>query len=195
MNNAERTLTTTRRLVTASVGLAGLCAASVQALAGSWLASVAAVLAAALWVALRRRRVGRPAPRLVAGILSRADILVQVSFLALGVLMFVGLAFRLLPVAVGGTWALVCAADLDRFLVRYPSHSPARVQRAALVRRVKILGFVGVAAFAVVGVTVLIAIEVRLPAVILIAAFVVVVLVRIVRSISRGETREDSARE
>lgn len=209
MTAAERTLTTTRRLLALSVGLAGLCAASIQAVASSWLAAAAALLATTAWMASRhpRRasraddaRSGAPArggeDALARGrIATRADLLVQASFLVLGVLMVAGLAFRLLPVAVVGMWLLVCAADLDRLLVRYPSDSPARVQRATLTRHLKLLGFVGGTALALVGVTVLVAIEVRLPAVMLVAAFVVVVLVRIVRSISRGEAPGDTGPE
>ncbi len=218
MTATEPTRTTTRRLLVVSIALAALCAGAIQAVAGSWIAAGAALIAAAFWVALRHPRVARsnavpaarpeagrppsghrgrgtPAPRVVTDLLSSADLLVQASFLVLGVLMVAALAFRLLPVGVAGMWLLVCAADLDRLLARYPSHSPARVRRAVLARHLKLLGFVGGAAFAVVSVTILVTIEVRLPAAILVAAFVVVVLVRIVRSISRGERPEGSEPE
>jgi len=218
MTAAERTRTTTRRLLAASVAVAALCAGAIQAVAGSWIAAVAALLAAALWIGVRHPLVarraavpaarhesggppsghrgrGRLALRVVSHILSSADFLVQASFLVLGLLMVAALAFRLLPVAVAGVWLLVCAADLDRLLARYPSDSPVRIRRSVLTRHLKLLGFVGVAAFAVVGVAILVAIEVRLPAVILVAAFVVIVLVRVVRSISRGGRPEGSEPE
>lgn len=200
MNAADRTRTTTRRLAHAAAALSGLCAATVQAVAGSWLAAAAALLAAGGWVALRHPGVVRAAGRLARAdghrhgrAVAHADLLVQASFVVLGVTMFAGLAFRLLPLAVTGMWLLVCAADLDRLLTRYPSESPTRVQRATMGRHLRLLGVVGIASLALVGVTVLVAIEVRLPAVILIAAFVVVVLVRIVRSISRGEAQTDDS--
>lgn len=187
MNAAQRTLTTTRRLVAASVALAGAAAIAVQVVSGAWPAAFAALLASGLWVTLRgpARTTRRPS-RTARWIAARADLLVQGSFVVLGVLLFAGLAFRLFPVAVVGMWLLVCATDLDRLLVRYPVDSPARVQRETLRRHLKLLGFVGAAACAVAGITVFVAIEVRLPAVILIAVFVVVMLVRIAGSISRG---------
>ncbi|MFW5826304.1 MAG: hypothetical protein ACOCVO_01965, partial [bacterium] len=64
MNAAQRTLTATRRLVAASVALAGAAASAVQVVSGAWPAASAAVLASALWVTLRRpaRTTPRPSP-------------------------------------------------------------------------------------------------------------------------------------
>ena len=192
MTATQRTLTTTRRLVAASVALAGAAAITVQVASGAWPAALAAFLAAGLWMTLRRSPHGsrRPSPG-TRWIAAHADLFIQGSFVVLGVLLFAGLAFQLLPVAIVGMWLLVCATDLDRLLLRYPADSPVRAQRETLRRHLKLLGFVGAAAFAVAGVTVFVTIQVRLPAVILIAVFVVVVIVRIAGSISRG--RQDEA--
>jgi hypothetical protein len=175
MRPHNRTLRTTLVWADAAAVLAGAAAGAIQAIAGLPIATAVAIVAAAAWVGARR-------------VSARArGMISQVCFLAIGVLMVSRLSFRLLPLAVGGTWLLVAAADLDRFVEHFPVDSPVRVQRAALRRRLALLGSIALVATAVVALALALRLQLRLTAVIFIAVFVVFVLVRVIDSIRSGE--------
>ncbi|MFW5689649.1 MAG: hypothetical protein ACOC1U_08755 [Spirochaetota bacterium] len=177
------------RLRDGAVVASAAIAAVIQGLAENWFALGVAVVAAALWVGIRRglartARARRTAPHLL-----------QASFLALGLLLVWRLAFAWLPLAVAGMWLLVSAAEFDRFVERFPAGAAARVQRAALRRKLQLLGVVA----AVSAVTVLAArvltLQLRIVAVMLLAGFVTIVAFRVARDVTRVTDADENEPE
>lgn len=167
----------------AAIVITGAATATLQGFARSWVALAVALLAAAAWIALRRVPV-LARPRTVR---RNPDIIVSGLFLVLGVLTFRRLVFSLLPLAVAAMWTLLVAADLDRFVRRYPAASATRVARARLTRRLQIQAIIGAASAITVTAVSLLDVRLRIVAVMLLAAFVVVTIVRVARSVDAGE--------
>ncbi len=178
---------TTTRLRDAAVVIATLAAATVQTFAGLWIAVALVAVAGASWVTARRTRIAAGQRVLSAG------RIVQAGFLVLGVSLVWRLEFRLLPLAVLGMWALVCAADLDRLAHRFPLASPPRVQRTLVRGHLRALAVVAAVSAITVGAAALMRLELRLATVMLLALFVVVVVLRVGRELT--QTREEPRRE
>jgi hypothetical protein len=179
-------LRTAVRLRDTAVVLAATAAVLTQGLAGRWAALAIALLAGSAWLGARHLRLTQR---------RSADAVADGSFLTLGVLLVWRLVFAYLPIAVAGMWLVVCAADLDRFSLRYPLASPTRIRREALRRRVLHLAVLGAASAAVVAVATVLDLRLRLVAVMLVAAFVVVIVLRVVRSVARDDATGETEPE
>ena len=159
---------------------AGTAAAALHLLGASWLLAGLAATAAAAWVFAERRSA------------AWADRVNQAAFIVLGLLMVWRFAERYLWLSVAGLWLLVSAADLTRLCRRFPADSGVLDQRLTVSRRLQNLALLGLASAAVVGVSLVLTLELRLVAVALLALFVVMVVVRIIRSIAGlSFSRED----
>ena len=90
-------------------------------------------------------------------------------------------------ITVFGVWSLVSAADLSRLVRRFPVDSPPVHQRLLVSRRVQHLVLLGAASAPVVGSARILTLQLRLVAVALLAVFVVMVVVRTIRSIAGVE--------
>lgn len=178
-------LKTATRLRDAAVVVATLAGATVQVFAGRWLAVALVVVAGAGWITTRRRPIaGRPGV-LDAARGSQIARIAQVVFLVLGASLVWRLDFRLLPLAVLGMWALVCAADLDRLVQRFPLASPPRHQRELVNGHLRALAVVAAVSALAVGAAALVRLELRLATVMLLALFVVVVVLKVARELTR----------
>ena len=180
--SAPGLMRTARRARDGAIVATGVAAAVIQGLAGVWAALAVAVIGAGGWVWLRRSRLVDE---------RRAGPVVQAIFVVLGVLLVWRLDFRVFALAVAGMWMLVTAADLDRFVQRFPAGSPAVEQRAAFRRRLQWNGLVAGATVAVVLPGAVLSLRLQLVAVMLLAAFVVIVALRVLRQIPNAGSEED----
>jgi cobalamin synthase len=110
----------------------------------------------------------------------------QVSFLLIGVLAVWRFRSSFLPLAVTTVWLLVAAADLEQLCKRYPAEASPLRQRVFVRRRLKNLVVVGLVSAAVVPVAGWMSVELRLVAVIVLAAVFAGQLLRGLRLASAG---------
>ncbi|MFW6213098.1 MAG: hypothetical protein ACOC8L_09375 [Spirochaetota bacterium] len=157
----------------AAVATTGATAILLTILAQAWLVGALALVATVLWIFVRRSENKR---------LSRFLFLAVV---VLGTALLWRFAERRVWISWFGMVALVAAVDLDRLAARFPHESPLHLQARTIRRRLVHLAFVAGASALMVLIGANVAIELRLIAVMLLAAFVVVVLIRTVREIDR----------
>ena len=155
-----------------AIAASGISAGVLHLFGERWLAAGLAVAAGLAWIVVERRR-----PK-------HTEWYTQVVFLLVGVLMVWRFAEVRLWITVFGVWSLVSAADLSRLVRRFPVDSPPVDQRLLVSRRVQHLVLLGVASAAVVGSARILTLQLRLVAVALLAVFVVMVVVRTIRSIA-----------
>jgi hypothetical protein len=156
-----------------AVGATAATAVSIQLVASNWFLAGLALIVAAGWLVGTRRR---------------SDLLLSALpaiGLCMAVLIVVRLSEPMLPVAVAGTWALVCALDLERLARRYPDDSPILDQRMLVRRRLLHLGALGVASAVVTALARTITVPFRMTALLLLIAFVVVVIGQVTKRLTR----------
>ena len=158
-----------------AIAATGVVAIALHVVGENWLLVAFAFVATAAWIVAERRY-----PAYVAWVS-------QVAFVVLGILMIWRFAESLLWLSVAGLWLLVGAADLGRLCRRFPTEAAPLDQRLVLSRRLQQLALLGVVSAAVVGAALVLTLELRLIAVSLLAVFVVMVLVRVIRSIGGAE--------
>lgn len=148
-----------------------------QGLVGNWILLIVTVSAGTsllIWTHEERRR-----PSVVA-----------TACVLLGILLVWGFRESLVWLSLAGSLLLVATIDLDRLAVRFPTASPVATQQAVFRRHLETLLVVGalsvVATLSVRAVT----LEFQLAAVMLLALFVVVVLVRVVVAIRSDDKQE-----
>jgi len=156
-----------------AITVAGAAAVLLTTLTQAWLIATLSLLAAAFWIFARR-----------SGRLKLRRFLF-LAVIVLGVALLWRFVERRLWISWLGMVALVAAVDLDRLSIRFPSDTPLDLQQKLIRRRLVHLGFVTGASAVMVLIGANVAIELRLLAVMLLATFVVVVLIRTVREIDR----------
>ena len=157
-----------------AVGASGACAMILHLLAERWGTAVLAAVVAVLWIVIERKS-GR-----------HGDWLASAAFLVVGALLVWRFNEARLWLSVTGMWLLVSAGDLSRLSHRFPVDSPPLDQRYLVLRRLKHLALVGAASAVLVLLGRVLTLEIRLPAVALLAVFVVIVTVRTITSIADG---------
>ena len=162
-----------------AVVAAALVAVTLHVLGDSWFLVAVAAVAAAAWITAARRPLPFP------------GWITQVAFVVLGALLVWRFAERLLWLSVAGMWLLVAAADLTRLCVRFPQDASPLDQRLLVNRRIQLLALLGLAAAALVWVSLALTLELRLMAVSLLALFTVMVVIRVVRSLAGAEFPRD----
>ncbi len=162
-----------------AIGGAGTAALVLHILGQSWLPAALAVAGAAAWIIAERRD------------LSMTPWASQVIFVLIGTLSVWRFRENLLWLSTAGIWILVAAADLSRLCRRFPVDASPLDQRLHLSRRLQHLAILGVVSAALVGATLVLTLSLRLTAVSLLALFVVIVAVRMVRSVASGELPGD----
>ena len=155
-----------------AVAASSVSASVLHLLGERWLAGGLALAAGVAWIVAERRR-----PKQV-------DWYTQAAFLFVGLLLVWRFAEVYLWVTAAGVWFLVAAADLSRLVRRFPVDSPLLEQRSLVSRRVQHLILLAVASAAVIGIARFLTLQLRLVAVALLAVFVVMVVVRTIRSIA-----------
>lgn len=162
-----------------AIGAAGAVAVLLHLLAERWGTAAFAFAVSLAWIVVERRR------------WKHADLVITALFVVTGALLAWRLNEARLPLTVAGMWCLVAAADLSRLWSRFPVDSPPLDARLLLSRRLRHLGYLAAVSAAVVSLGRILTIQVRLPAVALLAVFVVVVLSRLIRSIAEGRLSRD----
>ena len=152
-----------------AVGLAGVLPASIQIVAGNIGTGVLALALAATWIVVARLA---GSGRVAFGLASLRSLVT----VPLALLTVVRLTESLIPAATGACWALVAALDLDRLDECFPEDSPIVDQRLAVRRRLVHLAILGVAGAAVTAVARMVTVPLRMPALLLVLAFVVVAI-------------------
>jgi hypothetical protein len=155
-----------------AIATSGICAGILHLLGGRWVAAALAIVAGAVWILIERRQPDH-SPRYI-----------QVLFLFLGLLMVWRFAESTLWLALVGVWGLVAATDLSRLVMRFPVDSPPLDQHLLVNRRLGQLGLVAASSAVLVGIARVLTLQLRLTAVALLSVFVVMVTVRIIRSIA-----------
>lgn len=155
-----------------AVAASSVSACGLHLLGERWLAAGLALAAGIAWIVAERRR-----PKQV-------DWYTQAAFLLVGLLLVWRFAETYLWITAAGVWFLVAAADLSRLVRRFPVDSPPMDQRLLVFRRVQHLVLLGAASAAVIGIARFLTLQLRLVAVALLAVFVVMVVVRTIRSIA-----------
>jgi hypothetical protein len=163
-----------------AVGLAGGLPASIQIVAGNIGTAVLALALAGAWIVVARLA---GSGRIAFGPASLRSLVT----VPLALLSVVRLSESLIPAAIGAGWALVVALDLDRLDERFPEDSTIIDQRLAVRRRLVHLAILGAAGAAVAAAARLVTVPLRMSALLLVLAFVVVAIRQfVVRLVDAG---------
>jgi hypothetical protein len=155
----------------AAIAVSGALAILLTVLAQAWIMAALSLFAAATWIVARRTEN------------EKVSRFLFVAVIVLGMALLWRFAERRVWIAWLGMMTLIAAVDLDRLSIRFPYESPLDLQQRLVRRRLVHLGFVAGASAVMVLIGANVALELRLVAVMLLAAFVVVVLIRSVREI------------
>jgi len=163
-----------------AVGLAGVLPASIQIVAGNIGTAVLALALAGAWIVVARLA---GSGRIALGPASLRSLVT----VPLALLTVVRLSESLIPAAIGAGWALVVALDLDRLDERFPEDSTIIDQRLAVRRRLVHLAILGAASAAVAAAARLVTVPLRMSALLLVLAFVVIAVRQfVVRLVDAG---------